>query len=41
LQQININPDGTVTKPFRFDIKKDMNDWVLWNKQRDETLGEI
>jgi hypothetical protein len=41
LQHINIKPDGTVTKPFRFDIKKDMNDWVLWNKQRDETLGEI
>jgi ferric-dicitrate binding protein FerR (iron transport regulator) len=41
LQQINIKPDGTVTKPFRFDIKKDLNDWVLWNKQRDETLGDI
>ena len=41
LQQINIKPDGTVTKPFRFDIKKDLNNWVLWNKQRDEVLGDI
>ncbi len=41
LQQINIKPDGTVTKPFRFDIKEDLNDWVLWNKQRDEILGDI
>ena len=41
LQQINIRPDGTVTKPFRFDIKKDLNDWVLWNQQRDQALGDI
>ena len=37
---VNIEPEQ-VTKPFRFDIKKDLNDWVLWNKQRDETLGDI
>jgi hypothetical protein len=41
LQQINIRPDGTVTKPFRFDIKKDLNDWVLWNQQRDQAIGDI
>lgn len=41
LQQINIRPDGTVEKPFRFDIKKDINDWVLWNKQRDQAIGDI
>ncbi|MFC1826151.1 FecR domain-containing protein, partial [Thermodesulfobacteriota bacterium] len=41
LQQINIRPDGTVTKPFRFDIKKDLNDWVLWNQQRDTAIGDI
>jgi len=41
LQQIDIRPDGTVTKPFRFDIKEDLNDWVRWNKQRDEMIGDI
>jgi len=41
LQQINVRPDGTVTKPFRFDIKEDLNDWVLWNQQRDEAVGDI
>jgi ferric-dicitrate binding protein FerR (iron transport regulator) len=41
LEQINILPDGTVEKPFRFDIKKDLDDWVLWNQQRDQTLGDI
>ena len=41
LQQINIRPDGTVTKPFRFDIKKDLNDWVRWNQERDQAIGEI
>lgn len=41
LQQINIRPDGTVEKPFRFDIKKDINDWVLWNQKRDEAAGDI
>jgi hypothetical protein len=40
LQQIDIRPDGTVTKPFRFDIKKDLNDWVRWNQQRDEMIGD-
>ncbi|MFH1993898.1 MAG: FecR domain-containing protein [Pseudomonadota bacterium] len=41
LEQINIRPDGTVEKPFRFDIKKDLSDWVLWNQQRDNALGDI
>ena len=41
LEQINIRPDGTVEKPFRFDIKKDLDDWVLWNQQRDQTIGDI
>ena len=36
LQQININPDGTATKPFRFDIAADLNEWVQWNKLRDQ-----
>ena len=40
LQQINIRPDGTVTKPFRFSIEDDLNEWVLWNQKRDEALGD-
>jgi ferric-dicitrate binding protein FerR (iron transport regulator) len=39
LQQINIRPDGTATKPFRFSIKDDLNDWVRWNQARDNTRG--
>ncbi len=39
LQQINIRPDGTATKPFRFSIKDDLNDWVQWNKQRDKEIN--
>jgi hypothetical protein len=38
LQQINISPDGTATKPFRFDIKADLNEWVKWNQMRDSEL---
>ncbi|UCD32686.1 MAG: FecR domain-containing protein, partial [Desulfobacterales bacterium] len=40
LHQINIRPDGTVTKPFRFSIKEDLNEWVIWNQQRDEAVGD-
>jgi hypothetical protein len=44
LQQIDIRPDGSATKPFRFDIAADENDWVRWNRKRDEeavgSLGE-
>jgi hypothetical protein len=36
LQQININADGTAQKPFRFDIAEDLNEWVQWNKLRDQ-----
>ncbi len=39
LQQIDIRPDGTVTKPFRFSIKDDLNDWVIWNQKRDKEIG--
>lgn len=38
--QINIRPDGTVTKPFRFSIKDDLDEWVIWNQKRDEELGD-
>ncbi|MCP3953491.1 MAG: FecR domain-containing protein [Desulfobacterales bacterium] len=38
LQQINISPDGTATKPFRFDIQADLNEWVKWNQMRDSEI---
>ena len=40
LHQINIRADGTVTKPFRFSIKDDLDEWVIWNQKRDEELGD-
>lgn len=40
MQQIVVNPDGTVTKPFNFDPQKDLNGWVRWNKQRDAKINE-
>jgi len=40
LQQINIGPDGVAVKPFRFDIKADLNDWVRWNQMRDSATDE-
>ena len=36
MQQIVIYPDGTVSKPFRFDPQLDMDDWVRWNQNRDK-----
>ncbi|MFC1856929.1 FecR domain-containing protein [Thermodesulfobacteriota bacterium] len=41
LQQINIRPDGTAAKPFRFDIEKDLNDWVRWNQARNQLLRPL
>ena len=39
MQQIVVRPDGTATKPFRFSPEEDLNDWVRWNKERDEKMG--
>ncbi len=38
MQQINIRPDGTPSKPFNFSHQEDDNDWVRWNKLRDEKI---
>jgi len=40
LQQIDIRPDGTAEKPFRFDIMADLNEWVRWNRDRDKEIGD-
>jgi hypothetical protein len=36
MQQIVVYPDGTVSKPFRFDPEVDMDEWVRWNQNRDK-----
>ena len=41
LQQINIRPDGTAAKPFRFDIQADLDEWVRWNQMRDDKTQEM
>ena len=38
MQQITVRPDGTATTPYSFDPRKDANDWVRWNQQRDSQL---
>ena len=35
MQQINIQPDGTPSEPFRFSPEADLDDWVRWNMDRD------
>jgi len=35
MQQINIQPDGTPSEPFRFSAEADRDDWVRWNMDRD------
>ncbi|MBU0699466.1 MAG: FecR family protein [Pseudomonadota bacterium] len=40
LQQINIQPDGSAAKPFRFDIAKDLDEWVRWNQARNRLIQQ-
>ncbi|MBA4367758.1 MAG: hypothetical protein C0403_08990 [Desulfobacterium sp.] len=41
MQQIIIKPDGTASKPFRFSPEADEDEWVQWNKRRDEKSKDI
>jgi ferric-dicitrate binding protein FerR (iron transport regulator) len=38
MQQILIKSDGTASKPFRFSPEADEDEWVHWNKKRDEKI---
>lgn len=35
MQQIDIQPDGTPSQPFRFSVEADLDEWVRWNLGRD------
>lgn len=36
-QKMIVLSSGEVTPPFRFAAKSDLNEWVRWNQQQDET----
>jgi hypothetical protein len=40
MQELVVRPDGSATKPFRFTLAADSNDWVRWNQSLDEKVGE-
>lgn len=40
MQQIEVTSDGQAGKPKDFTEAEDMDDWVKWNKQRDERHGQ-
>jgi hypothetical protein len=37
MQQINISSQGKASQPQDFDPKADVDDWVMWNQERDAT----
>jgi hypothetical protein len=39
MYQLYIRPDGSATNPFRFMVKSDETEWVLWNQEQDKRIG--
>jgi hypothetical protein len=37
-QQVVVQPNGRLTKPFRFSMQADADDWVRWNQSQDTRL---
>jgi ferric-dicitrate binding protein FerR (iron transport regulator) len=36
MQQVSISPQGVASKPQDFSSQQDMDDWVMWNQERDK-----
>lgn len=41
MQQIRVSSDGMATKPEAFTAEEDRNDWVDWNREREEAVRDI
>lgn len=39
MQQISISPQGVASKPQDIDPKKDTDEWVKWNQERDKEIS--
>jgi hypothetical protein len=39
MQQITVSAEGIPSKPRKFTMDEDMNDWVRWNLERDRLLN--
>jgi hypothetical protein len=40
MQQISISPQGVASQPQDFTPQQDMDDWVKWNQERDQQIGQ-